>query len=317
MVSANAAGEPGFCVWQFGGGLARRARLISGLHALGEVCDSRGVQVLRGFSLYDLFLLSFVQLVLATVLVLSPARELGTRFRWTGSKVTEVLPGALVAVALSAFACFVTAELWGLPARGLEEAAYLLAIFSVVVIALRPDCGVVGQVFYAAYVAAGFSFLAFAVYVADAATHSIAEAVTASFLLLLDLLAFVVWSSNVNYASDVLARRRHSRPLPEADPDYKPMVSLHIPAYNEPPEILINTIKAAEQIDYPNFEVVVIDNNTKDESVYGPVEEYCRDRERVRFVHVAPWPGYKAGACNLALRRYTDPRAEIIRLSRR
>ena len=35
---------------------------------------------------------------------------------------------------------------------------------------------------------------------------------------------------------------------------------------------------------------------------------------RVRFVHVAPWPGYKAGACNLALRRYTDPRAEIIGL---
>ena len=48
--------------------------------------------------------------------------------------------------------------------------------------------------------------------------------------------------------------------------------------------------------------------------MYGPVEEYCRGRERVRFVHVAPWPGYKAGACNLALRRYTDPRAEIIGL---
>ena len=31
-------------------------------------------------------------------------------------------------------------------------------------------------------------------------------------------------------------------------------------------------------------------------------------------MHVAPWPGYKAGACNLALRRYTDPRAEIIGL---
>jgi len=30
--------------------------------------------------------------------------------------------------------------------------------------------------------------------------------------------------------------------------------------------------------------------------------------------NVAPWPGYKAGACNLALREYTDPRAEIIGL---
>src|SRR3984893_16205569 len=57
-----------------------------------------------------------------------------------------------------------------------------------------------------------------------------------------------------------------------------------------------------------------MDNNTADPAVWGPVEEYCRDRERVRFVHVAPWPGYKAGACNLALRQYPDPRAEIIGL---
>ncbi len=81
------------------------------------------------------------------------------------------------------------------------------------------------------------------------------------------------------------------RPLPQADPSYQPMVSLHIPAYNEPPELLIATIKAAEQIDYPDFEIVVIDNNTKDPAVWGPVEEYCRDRPRVKFVHVDPWPG--------------------------
>ena len=133
-------------------------------------------------------------------------------------------------------------------------------------------------------------------------------------MLLLDLAAFLVWMSNINYQSDVLCRARRGRPLPKADPGYQPMVSLHIPAYNEPPELLIETIKAAERIDYPNFEVVVIDNNTKDPAVWGPVEEYCRDRPRVKFVHVAPWPGYKAGACNLALRRYTDPRAEIIGL---
>ncbi len=270
--------------------------------------------MLREFSLYDLFVLSFVQLVLSTVLVLSPARELGTRFRWTGSKVTEVLLGALGAVAVSALACFLTAELWGLPAGGVELAAYLLALFSIIVIVLRNDVGVVGQVFHASYLAAGFTFISFAALVAAAATRSIAEAVTASFLLLFDLVAFLVWGSNMSYVSDVLCRKRHSRPALEADPSYQPMVSIHIPAYNEPPELLINTIKAVERIDYPNFEVVVIDNNTSDPAVWSPVEEYCRHRERVRFVHVAPWPGYKAGACNLALRRYTDPRAEIIGL---
>ena len=270
--------------------------------------------MLRDFNLYDVFILSFVQLVLSTVLVLSPAREIGTRFRWTGSRVTEVFVGAIGAVGIAALSCFVTAELWGLPAGSLEIGAYPLAIFSIIIIVLRPYCGVVGPIFYASYAAAGCVFLAFAGLVASGAAHSVAEAVTSSLLLILDLVAFVVWTSNVNYVSDVLCRTRHSRPLPKADPGYMPMVSLHIPAYNEPPELLINTIKAAERIDYPNFEVVVIDNNTKDPAVWGPVEEYCRGRERVRFVHVEPWPGYKAGACNLALRRYTDPRAEIIGL---
>ncbi len=268
--------------------------------------------LLHEFNLYDLFVLCFVQMVVATVLVLSPARRVGTRFRWTGSRVTEVFLGALGAVVVSSLSCFLTAELWGLPVGGLEMAAFLLTIFSVVIVILRPDCNVVGQIFYASYAAAGFTFLAFAALVAADATRSIAEALTSSLLILLDLGAFLVWNSNINYVSDVLCRTRHSRPAPRVDPAYQPMVSLHIPAYNEPPELLIETIKAVERIDYPDFEIVVMDNNTSDPAVYGPVEEYCRGRDRVRFVHVAPWPGYKAGACNLALRSYTDPRAEVI-----
>jgi cellulose synthase/poly-beta-1,6-N-acetylglucosamine synthase-like glycosyltransferase len=270
--------------------------------------------VLHSFRLYDLFVLSFVQLVLCTVLVLSPARDLDPRNRWTGSRVTEVILGAIGAAVIAGISCFLTFELWGLPLEGLESAAYLLVICSVVVIVLRPDTSVVGKVFYASYATAGFTFLGFAALVATAATHSIVEALTSSLLILLDLGAFLIWNSNINYVSDVLCRTRRSRPLPQADPNYQPMVSLHIPAYNEPPELLIETIKAVERIDYPDFEIIVIDNNTTDPEVYGPVEEYCRDRPRIKFVHVAPWPGYKAGACNLALRQYTDPRAEVIGL---
>jgi len=269
---------------------------------------------MHGIHFYDLFIVAFVQLFLSTALVLSPAREFALRFRWTGSRITEVLLGACVATGISVIASVVAAELWGLPAIRVEMAAALLTIFSVVVVIARPDCNVVGQIFYASFAAAGLSFLAYAALIADAAARSTAQAVTFSVLLLLELGALVVWNSSVNYVSDVLCRTRHSRPPPQADPSHLPMVSLHIPAYNEPPELLIETIKAVERIDYPDFEVVVIDNNTSDPAVYGPVEEYCRNRKRVRFVHVAPLPGYKAGACNLALRRYTDPRAEIIGL---
>ena len=270
--------------------------------------------MLLKFSIFDLFFLSFVQLVLSTVLVLSPARGVGTRFRWTGSRITEVLVGGVGAAAIAALACVLTHALWGLPIGGLETAAYLLVIVSVIVMALQPNTNFVGQVFYASYLSASLTFIVYAAFIAVVATHSILEMLTASLVIVLDLCAFVVWISNINYVSDVLCRARRSRPLPKADPGYQPFVSLHIPAYNEPPELLIETIKAVERIDYPNFEVVVIDNNTADPAVWGPVEEYCRDRPRVKFVHVAPWPGYKAGACNLALRRYTDPRAEIIGL---
>jgi cellulose synthase/poly-beta-1,6-N-acetylglucosamine synthase-like glycosyltransferase len=270
--------------------------------------------LLGKFNLYDLYILSFVQLVLSFVLVLSPVRDIGIRFRWTGSRITEVMVGSVGAVAISAVACVLTQVLWGVQIGGLETAAYLLVIVSIVVIALQPERNVIGHVFYASFGSASLIFIVWASYVAIAATHSILEMVTASLVILLDLAAFVVWMSNINYQSDVLCRSRKGRPMPKADPSYQPFVSIHVPAYNEPPELLIETIKAAEAIDYPNFEVIVMDNNTKDPAVWGPVEEYCRDRPRVKFVHVAPWPGYKAGACNLALRRYTDPRAEVIGL---
>ena len=270
--------------------------------------------MLLDFNLYDLLYLTFVQLILSTVLVLSPVRGIGSRFGWTGSRITEVIVGGVGAVAISAAAVGVAHAVWGLPIVGLGTGAYLLVVVSVVVIALRPGCGLVGQVFYASYASAAVVFLVYAAYITFVATGTIPEMVTSSLVIVLDLAAFVVLMSAINYASDVLCRARRGRPLPVADPGYQPFVSLHIPAYNEPPDLLIETIRAVEAIDYPNFEVVVIDNNTKDPAVWRPVEEYCRGRERVKFVHVAPWPGYKAGACNLALRRYTDPRAEIIGL---
>jgi cellulose synthase/poly-beta-1,6-N-acetylglucosamine synthase-like glycosyltransferase len=268
--------------------------------------------MLHDLTFYDVFVLSFVQLVVATLLVLSPIRTFDARQHWTGSRFTEVALGTLAAAGVATASCFLTGVGWGLPLKGVAEAAYLLVMFALVMIILRPDCSVVGNIFYASYSAAGYTFLGFAAFVAVNSARSVAETLTASLILVLDFGAFLVWNSFVSYVSDVMCRTRRGRPLPVADPTYQPMVSIHIPAYNEPPEILINTIKSVEEMDYPNFEIVVIDNNTKDPAVWKPVEEYCRDRPRVRFVHVDPWPGYKAGACNLVLRSYTDPAAEII-----
>src|SRR2546421_359721 len=91
-----------------------------------------------------------------------------------------------------------------------------------------------------------------------------------------------------------------------------PKVSIHVPAYNEPPAMLIETLDALARLDYPDFEVLVIDNNTRDENVWRPVEAHCAQLgARFRFFHVAPLAGFKAGALNYALAR-TAPDAEIV-----
>ncbi|MBW7931128.1 MAG: glycosyltransferase, partial [Gammaproteobacteria bacterium] len=89
-------------------------------------------------------------------------------------------------------------------------------------------------------------------------------------------------------------------------------VSIHVPCYNEPPAMVIETLDALARLDWQDFEVLVIDNNTRDEAVWRPVEAHCATLgPRFRFFHVAPLAGFKAGALNFALRN-TDPAAEII-----
>jgi exo-beta-1,3-glucanase (GH17 family)/cellulose synthase/poly-beta-1,6-N-acetylglucosamine synthase-like glycosyltransferase len=91
-----------------------------------------------------------------------------------------------------------------------------------------------------------------------------------------------------------------------------PMVSVHVPAYNEPPEMLKETLDALAKLDYPHYEVIVIDNNTKDPAVWQPVEAHCAKLgSRFRFFHVDPLSGFKAGALNFALAR-TAPEAEVV-----
>ena len=109
----------------------------------------------------------------------------------------------------------------------------------------------------------------------------------------------------------VRQRRRIVEPV-KSQPASLPFVSIHVPAYNEPPAMMIETLNALSRLDYPDFEVIVMDNNTKDPDVWQPVEAHCaRLGERFRFFHEDPLPGFKAGALNFALQQ-TTPEAEII-----
>ena len=93
---------------------------------------------------------------------------------------------------------------------------------------------------------------------------------------------------------------------------YLPKVSIHIPAYREPPDMLNATLDSVAGLDYPNFECVLVINNTPDPALWRPVEEHCRALgERFKFVREDQLVGFKAGALRLAL-DHTAPDAEII-----
>jgi cellulose synthase/poly-beta-1,6-N-acetylglucosamine synthase-like glycosyltransferase len=114
---------------------------------------------------------------------------------------------------------------------------------------------------------------------------------------------------------EVLCRRTWRRPrapLRSVRRDDYPKVSLHVPAYSEPPEMVMATLDALARLKYPNFEVVVVDNNTKEPSLWLPVQAHCRRLgERFRFFHVEGLSGAKAGALNYAL-RHAAPDVDLV-----
>ncbi|MDP3969365.1 MAG: glycosyltransferase, partial [Nocardioides sp.] len=110
---------------------------------------------------------------------------------------------------------------------------------------------------------------------------------------------------------DVLARRRWREAGAAPATARRPFVSLHVPTHNEPPEMVIETLEHLLRLDYEDYEVLLVDNNTTDPALWRPVEQFCDQHDRITFIHLENWPGYKSGALNHALTR-TDPRAEVI-----
>src|SRR5882672_8973423 len=91
-----------------------------------------------------------------------------------------------------------------------------------------------------------------------------------------------------------------------------PKVSIHIPAYFEPTDMLKQTLDAVARLDYPNFECVVIINNTPDPEFWQPIQDHCRTLgERFKFINAEKVKGFKAGALRIAMDR-TAADAEII-----
>jgi cellulose synthase/poly-beta-1,6-N-acetylglucosamine synthase-like glycosyltransferase/exo-beta-1,3-glucanase (GH17 family) len=131
--------------------------------------------------------------------------------------------------------------------------------------------------------------------------------------LLIPLILIVLY--RIQEIAAVLFGPKPRRLLPaglQAAANFAPKVSIHIPAYMEPPEMLRATLDAVARLEYPNFECVVVINNTPDPAYWRPIEDHCQTLgERFKFINVDGLAGFKAGALRLAL-THTAPDAEII-----
>lgn len=83
-----------------------------------------------------------------------------------------------------------------------------------------------------------------------------------------------------------------------------PVFSIHIATHSEPPDLVIRTLRALLGQDWPlnHYEIIVMDNNTSDQTLWRPVEAFCATHPgRLAFIHQTDVQGAKAGALNIAL----------------
>jgi glycosyltransferase involved in cell wall biosynthesis len=149
------------------------------------------------------------------------------------------------------------------------------------------------------------------------ASHlGVAGTIGGMLLWVLELVAALLGCTYLWELCDTLGRAAWMRRIGTAElaelPEGRyPFVCLQVPCYNEPPDMVIETLTALRSLDYPNYEIQVLDDNTDDEALWRPVEAWCRKHD-VKFVHLSDWPGYKSGALNYALRKMVDSSCELI-----
>ncbi len=100
--------------------------------------------------------------------------------------------------------------------------------------------------------------------------------VIASFLLL--LLEASALALSVYYLFEILdVFSRRTRIAHRAEPSYRPKVAMQVPCYNEPIEVMRETLTALSHLDYQDVIVQVVDNNTKEPQIWRPLEALCKE----------------------------------------
>ncbi|MFZ0212984.1 MAG: glycosyltransferase [Candidatus Acidiferrales bacterium] len=95
----------------------------------------------------------------------------------------------------------------------------------------------------------------------------------------------------------ILALAEKLRAAPEDHPEYKPLVSVLIPAYNEE-AVIFGTVASVLASNYANLEIIVVDDGSTDQTSARVLESFGHD-SRVRLIRQANYG--KSAALNHAL----------------
>jgi len=91
----------------------------------------------------------------------------------------------------------------------------------------------------------------------------------------------------------------------------EPFVSIHVPIHKEPPDVVISTLESLKRQEYKNYEVLCLVNNTPEDTLKKPVEDYCKKEGKIFKYHYIETIGYKGGTLNKAI-DLCHPKTEII-----
>src|SRR5512138_126806 len=209
-------------------------------------------------------------------------------------------------------------DVWALLTFGVPNEVLIMTAIGLVSgaiwIFLLPNWNAFGQVTWGMTVLSTLLFILYSFMVTAFTPLNLLSFVLALDFFLIEAIALLMALTHAYESLELFCRVRwhrfltHIRPVP----GYTPMVSLHVPAYNEPPEVVAATLNSLAHLDYPNYEVLVVDNNTPGQENWMRIRNLCRALgPKFRFVHLDKWPGFKSGALNFAL-AHTAPEAEIV-----
>lgn len=129
-------------------------------------------------------------------------------------------------------------------------------------------------------------------------------------ILMVPLTLITLAKANELFKCTIGKRPRRLIPL-DLKSEKVPFVSIHVPAYKEQPHVLKETLEALSKLNYTNYEVLVIINNTPEDFYKAPIKALCEELGD-KFIYLdIECTGFKAGALNKAL-DFINPNTDIL-----